>query len=180
MGPPQQKDSSDEMQRAFADAAEAWLLRARNPEADTVVLDAVQRWQDPQDDALHTTSTSADDGTQTAPSPAGMRTACLVKIEGQQEITVWLLPDDRPVLVGRSGKNTSPLDVDLWPDPGVSRRHAVIWFDGEGWRIEDLRSKNGTVLGENNIRGQRAIRLEPGTRLQIGGTILVLSGPDDV
>ena len=82
---------------------------------------------------------------------------------------------DRPALVGRSGKRTTSLDVDLWPDTAVSRRHALIWFDGEGWYIEDLRSANGTVLAENNIQGQRAIRLAPGAKIRFGRTVLMLT-----
>ena len=35
-----------------------------------------------------------------------------------------------------------------------------------GWHIEDLQSTNGTVLGDRNIRGQHAIRLAPGTKIQ--------------
>jgi pSer/pThr/pTyr-binding forkhead associated (FHA) protein len=95
--------------------------------------------------------------------------------QGEQQRETWLLPPDRPAIVGRSGKKTSSLDVDLWPDMSVSRRHAMIWFDGEGWCIEDLRSANGTVLGDNNIRGQRAIRLAPGTKIQFGRTVLMLT-----
>lgn len=161
------------MHQVYAQSAEAWLLRARNPHADTAVLDAVQRRQERQDDVLPT-STPGDNGSDAALAPAGAPTVRLVRIQGQQQSDTWLLPHDRPVLIGRSGKNTSALDVDLWPDTGVSRRHAIIWFDGEGWCIEDLRSKNGTLLGDNNIRGQRAIRLEPGTRVQIGRTTLML------
>jgi pSer/pThr/pTyr-binding forkhead associated (FHA) protein len=67
------------------------------------------------------------------------------------------------------------LDIDLWPDMSVSRRQAMIWFDGEGWCIEDLRSANGTVLGDSNIRGQRAIRLALGTKIQFGRTVLMLT-----
>jgi pSer/pThr/pTyr-binding forkhead associated (FHA) protein len=75
--------------------------------------------------------------------------------------------------VGRSGKQTSALDVDLWPDTSVSRRHALIWCDGEGWCIEDLRSANGTVLDEGNIQGQRAMRLTPGASIRFGETVLM-------
>ena len=53
------------------------------------------------------------------------------------------MPSDRPILVGRSGHKTSSLDVNLWPDMSVSRRHALIWFDGEGWHIEDLKVLTG-------------------------------------
>jgi len=85
-------------------------------------------------------------------------------------LTPW-----RPILVGRAGNKPASLDVDLWPDMSVSRRHALLWCDGEGWWIEDLRSANGTVLGESNIRGQRALRLTPGTTIRFGRTVLRLT-----
>lgn len=183
MQPLEPEKHASEMHQAFTAAAEAWLRRTRNPQADMAAFDAVQRWQEHEDDvqsAANTladnetpaASTPADDGTPPVLSPAVVRTACLVKIQGQQKSETWVLPNDRPVLIGRSGKSASPVDIDLWPDESVSRRHAVIWFDGKEWRIEDLRSKNGTLLGEYNIRGQRSMRLEPGARLQAGRTIL--------
>lgn len=36
-------------------------------------------------------------------------------------------------------------------DPLVSRRHARVYRDGDLWRIEDLGSRNGTLLGEKKI-----------------------------
>src|SRR5262249_29970071 len=45
--------------QTFTEAADAWLLRSRNPHADEAVLDAVQQRQERQDEAqrTHTTST---------------------------------------------------------------------------------------------------------------------------
>jgi predicted component of type VI protein secretion system len=137
----------------------------------------VQRRQQRQDDEQRTHTTSADNRTHATPSAAVISAAQLVKLQGEQQCEAWLLPPDRPVLVGRSGKKTSSLDVDLWPDMSVSRRHALIWFDGEGWCIEDLRSANGTVLGENNIRDHRAIRLAPGATIRFGHTVLMFTAP---
>jgi pSer/pThr/pTyr-binding forkhead associated (FHA) protein len=77
--------------------------------------------------------------------------------------------------VGRSGAKISSLDVDLWPDRAVSRRHALIWYDGQGWYIEDLRSANGTLLENSDIRGQRAMYLAPGCTIQFGRTLLRLT-----
>jgi len=175
MRPLQSQQKTSEGHQAFTEAAEDWLLRPRNPHADEVVLDAVQRRQECQDDAQRAHTTSADNETHATPSTTVVSAAHLVKLQGEQQCETWLLPPDRPVLVGRSGKKTSSLDVDLWPDMSVSRRHALIWFDGEGWCIEDLRSANGTVLSESNIRGQRAIRLALGTTIRFGCTVLMLT-----
>jgi serine/threonine protein kinase, bacterial len=80
-------------------------------------------------------------------------------------------------LVGRTDplSNIFP-EVDLSrfdPHTKVSRRHARIWRDGEGYKVEDLGSVNGTVI--NDI-----IRLEPrqprpldsGDRIKLGETTL--------
>ncbi|HEY5866909.1 MAG TPA: FHA domain-containing protein [Candidatus Tectomicrobia bacterium] len=159
----------------FIEAAEGWLRRQRNPQADEALLDAVQQRQERQEEKPRVHTTSASNGTHAMPSAAVVGAARLVKLQGEQRHETWFLPLDRPALVGRSGKKTSSLDVDLWPDTAVSRRHALIWFDGQGWYIEDLRSANGTLLDNNDIRGQRAMHLAPGTSIQFGCTLLRLT-----
>jgi len=169
-----QQKTPKELQ-VFLEAAEEWLRRQRNPQADETLLDAVQQRQERQEDKPRAHTTSASNGTHATPSAAVVGAARLVKLQGEQRHEAWLLPLDRPALVGRSGKKTSSLDVDLWPDTAVSRRHALIWFDGQGWCIEDLRSANGTLLDNNDIRGQRAMHLAPGTTIQFGCTLLRLT-----
>ncbi len=61
------------------------------------------------------------------------------------------------------------------PDPYVSRRHARIFYrDGE-WYIEDLDSTNGTIVGNEDIKGKGAVKLEEGTEIVVGLTILSVS-----
>src|SRR5262245_27588524 len=43
------------------------------------------------------------------------------------------------------------------PDMRVSRQHARLWKDGEGWTLEDLGSNNGTFI--NGVRLQQATAL---------------------
>jgi hypothetical protein len=77
-------------------------------------------------------------------------------------------PLDKPVLVlGRS----SDCDIQL-PDPNVSRRHAEIRRDGDGYLLLDLGSTNGSELN-----GQRVKRghLQPGDRILLGQTELVFT-----
>lgn len=50
---------------------------------------------------------------------------------------------------------------------GVSRHHAVIERDGDGWWVRDLGSKNGTTVNERPVEGRR--RLEPCDLLRFGG-----------
>lgn len=55
----------------------------------------------------------------------------------------------KSLLLGRvsSSRNTNP-EVDLSSDPGVSRRHAQLTTDGQRWFVEDLKSSNGTFVGD--------------------------------
>ena len=67
---------------------------------------------------------------------------------------------DRAVL-GRSPECEVPLE-----DTGVSRRHAEIEKEGEGWRLRDLGSRNGTFVNDRPIErawvsARDAIRLGP-------------------
>ncbi|MFC9329543.1 FHA domain-containing protein [Kitasatospora sp. NPDC057015] len=61
--------------------------------------------------------------------------------------------DDQPMLVGR--------DVDCQiqvGDPGVSRRHAVVWRASGRTTVEDLASTNGTTVNGHPVLGQQELR----------------------
>ena len=154
------------MLQTLEDAADMWLCRPRNPHVDAEILDTVQRRQESQ---------PTSPATEPPSPPTVCRPARLIKLVGQQAQAAWDLALDSRVLVGRSGKKNSTLDINLWPDTGVSRRHALLWFDGEGWCIEDLNSTNGTRLDDRHLRGQRVTHVTMGTRIQCGSTILVLA-----
>jgi hypothetical protein len=121
--------------------------------------------------------------------------AHLVKDEGGADTTMSFTPDDRdvealtaadlgvkgPALVvrsggGRAGETFLPSDertmigrspdCDVFlDDVTVSRRHAVVVRDEQGFSIEDQGSLNGTFLNRRRI--ERA-RLEDGDEVQIG------------
>jgi hypothetical protein len=175
MRPLESQQKTPEVLQAFTEAAEEWLQRRRNRRADGAILDAVQRRQERHKSEQRTHTTAAGNGIHATPSAAIVGAARLVKLQGEQQSASWLLPLDHPAVVGRSGTKTSSLDIDLWPDTAVSRRHALIWFDGEGWCIEDLRSSNGTLLDDHDIRGQRAVHLAPGSTIRFGCTLLQLT-----
>jgi hypothetical protein len=66
-------------------------------------------------------------------------------------------------LVGRGSRNTVALD-----DPRASAEHAVIAWQGDGWELRDLGSRNGTwVDGERVERGKR-VRLRRDSRVSFG------------
>ncbi len=62
-------------------------------------------------------------------------------------------------------------------DYTVSRRHAELSRTGRGWRIEDLRSANGTYL--NGKRLERPTRLKHGDQIKMGSTLIVWDGSED-
>jgi pSer/pThr/pTyr-binding forkhead associated (FHA) protein len=72
----------------------------------------------------------------------------------------------RPAILGRS----RACDLVL-VDDSVSRRHAMVVWDGERIVLSDLGSTNGTFLN-----GRRIMRAEvqPGDRLRLGDLDLVL------
>lgn len=68
---------------------------------------------------------------------------------------------DRPIMtIGRSDSN----DVVL-PDRSVSKHHAQLVQDGDGWRLIDLKSTNGTRVNGSPAEEQR---LFPGDEIQFG------------
>lgn len=70
------------------------------------------------------------------------------------------------------GRDSESADVVI-PDPNVSRRHALLTFDGNRWTIKDLNSTNGTV-----VNGQEIVErvLVPGDYITLGKTDLELRG----
>jgi pSer/pThr/pTyr-binding forkhead associated (FHA) protein len=68
-------------------------------------------------------------------------------------------------------------DADLYlTDDTVSHHHAKIVVSGRRGTIEDLRSLNGTLLGEVSLRGVAILR--PGDRVKIGDTHLEVEAGD--
>ncbi len=83
-----------------------------------------------------------------------------LKIEGPNAPPSLIL--DRPRLaIGRSQSNGLCLD-----DPAVSREHTVIRSEGEAFLIEDLKSRNGTLVNGKAIKGVQ--RLQTRDEIQIG------------
>ncbi|MFP6654678.1 MAG: FHA domain-containing protein [Myxococcota bacterium] len=65
-------------------------------------------------------------------------------------------------------------------DPLVSRRHARIYFEDGGWRLEDLKSRNGTLVNQQPADGSVLVG-ESQVRLNEAGPVLRIevaeSGP---
>lgn len=66
-------------------------------------------------------------------------------------------------LVGRGPACDLVLD-----EPGVSREHAVLSWEGSAWQLRDLGSSNGTRLDGRPIAPGQAVALSRGARLVFG------------
>lgn len=78
--------------------------------------------------------------------------------------TETTVEDDTTALIGSDAASTIRI-----VRPGISRKHAVVSFDGSAWKIEDAGSRNGTFAD-----GQRVQTLEIS-----GPTTLYLGHPTD-
>jgi len=66
-------------------------------------------------------------------------------------------------IIGRSAVNDMVVD-----EPGVSRQHAAIRGDRDGYWLMDLGSRNGTFINGTQI-GAEPIRLNNWDRVELGG-----------
>jgi phosphoserine phosphatase RsbU/P len=73
----------------------------------------------------------------------------------------WRLSN--PFRIGRAASNELEL-----PDPGVSRRHAAIERDGDGWLVRDCGARRGIRLNEIALQESAVAALQPGDVLGVG------------
>lgn len=89
----------------------------------------------------------------------------LVIRDGKKWSDVFRLVPGRTVTIGRSPTNQIVIKEDQ-----ASRQHAEI-FQTEGkWTVRDLKSRNGTAIGDDRLTGDR--ELKPGDVIWIAGTQL--------
>lgn len=83
------------------------------------------------------------------------------------------IPLDRDaVAVGRAHDN----DLSFPEDASLSRRHLKLSRDEDGWWVEDLGSKNGTMVNEARVKERH--RLYPGDRVTAGHLGLTIFDPE--
>ena len=75
----------------------------------------------------------------------------------------WPLEGD-VLTVGRSSRNTIHL-----PDATVSKQHAEILRQGDGWRVRDLGSRNGTRV--NGVEATEPIPIRAGDAIEFGNVV---------
>ncbi len=114
---------------------------------------------------------------EVAASTSSSETYHLVRLRGKQQAEMWPLRLDRALLIGRSVEGEAGIDIDLRPDDGISQSHARLWFSRGCWRIEDLNSVHGILVGGRQIKGKGPAVLDLWKEVQIGDTILMLVPP---
>jgi two-component system response regulator AtoC len=83
-----------------------------------------------------------------------------------------MLDESRALTIGREGACEVVIH-----DNSVSRRHARLSFDG-GWRVEDLGSRNGTVVdGRKLARGER-VSIRVGSVVSLGSATAALQAAE--
>ena len=103
----------------------------------------------------------------TAPAQTTPRELVIRDLEGQT--TTIALDRDR-ITLGRSSAN----ELSYPDDIGLSRQHlAIVGRDGK-WTVEDLGSKNGTLL--NGVRIEKPMPFGPGDRVSAGHLTIEFAG----
>jgi pSer/pThr/pTyr-binding forkhead associated (FHA) protein len=88
-------------------------------------------------------------------------------------VSRWIVAGSRRIalsegenIIGRDPTSTVHLDA-----AGISRRHARILVTSQDARIEDLDSKNGTIVNDQLLSGRLA--LHDGDRIQAGPVVII-------
>ena len=97
-------------------------------------------------------------------------------LKSQQKMpwNTMILEPPGEYIIGRDPRNHIPI-----PDIYASRRHARIFHKNGEWYIEDLDSKNGTLLNDTQLKGRGAVKLSDGMEIIIGLTVIRISIVED-
>ena len=88
---------------------------------------------------------------------------CRLRIQEEDRERLFTI-GDRPIVIGRAP------DCDLHlPNESISRQHARIAREDEGWLLRDLGSKNGSRVNTFQV-GEQVLR--NGDRIDLGEEIL--------
>lgn len=101
--------------------------------------------------------------------------ACLTRfadLGGRSVAGFWVLPKDRPFIIGRYTDSDS-----VETDMGISRRHASISFVDGVWLFEDFGSKNGSIIERDGSKIEVSSVNGSHARVKLaGGDAIVLAG----
>ena len=104
-----------------------------------------------------------------------MASRAVLQIRGGPNDGNTILLSTGMTLIGRTSGNDIVVD-----EQGVSRQHASIRGDDNGFWVTDLGSRNGTFVNDTRL-GQEPYRLRNWDRIEIGGatTHWVFMEPED-
>lgn len=85
----------------------------------------------------------------------------LTRVRNKERIVI-----DKPVF--RIGKERSYVDYFIGDNPAISRSHANIIIQQDGYYLEDMNSTNHTYVNDNIVIGGSAVKLEQGARIRLG------------
>jgi serine/threonine protein kinase len=90
------------------------------------------------------------------------------------------IPSGDEVVIGRRvPTQTEPPDLDLDPyggvSAGMSRYHARLLCQSDGWYIEDMQSTNGTYVNEVRLLPHRPMRVRSGDLIRFGQLTVVFN-----
>jgi transcriptional regulator with GAF, ATPase, and Fis domain len=95
----------------------------------------------------------------------------LLAVAGPLKDSTFALPNGE-IHIGRDPANLLSIS-----DPSLSRRHCALTWDGDGYKIRDLVSRNGTLV--NGVPVKEA-RLRHGDQIAVGDSIFLLLLREDV
>ncbi len=77
-------------------------------------------------------------------------------------------------LTSETSLGAAPDNQVILPDPYISNHHARLRFDGSAWWLEDLGSRNGTVVDGKRCLPYQPMAVRPGSNIQFGDMVLQL------
>lgn len=94
-------------------------------------------------------------------NPDGQPNPRLTRVRNKEQISI-----NKPVF--RIGKERSYVDYFIGDNPAISRSHANIIIQQNGYYIEDMNSTNHTYVNDKMIVGGSAVKLEQDARIRLG------------
>lgn len=79
------------------------------------------------------------------------------------------LPSQGRIGIGRAEQNEVWID-----DPTMSRQHAVLYIEGDRFRLEDLGAANGTSLSGQRLSARETVELRAGQIFELASTMFVI------
>jgi class 3 adenylate cyclase len=95
----------------------------------------------------------------------------LIETTGERKGQVYIL-EEAPLVIGRSAE----ADI-VVPNALMSRKHARVSWDGQRYVVEDLGTRNGTLVNREQITGPRP--LTDGDEIALPGLTIVFRSSDE-